>query len=55
VKTTIIFQKSIMPEVPYRLTAPVDDIQISKGYFGNPNLKRVGEAIEWTPERLRSI
>lgn len=39
-------------EIPYRLTAPVDDIEISKGYFGNPNLKRVGESIEWTPERL---
>jgi hypothetical protein len=39
-------------EVPYRLTAPVDDIQISKGYFGNPNLKRVGESIEWSPERV---
>jgi hypothetical protein len=39
-------------DVPYRLTAPVDDITIAKGYFGNPNLKRVGEAIEWTQERI---
>lgn len=35
-----------------RLTAPVDDISVGKGYFGNPNLKRVGEEIEWTPDRI---
>lgn len=39
-------------ELPMKLTAPVDDIIVSKGYFGNPNLKRVGEPVEWTPERL---
>lgn len=39
-------------EEVYKLTAPVDDIQISKGYFGNPLLKRVGEEVEWTPERV---
>jgi phage terminase large subunit-like protein len=36
----------------YVLTPPVDDITISKGYFGNPNLKRVGEDIEWTESRV---
>jgi hypothetical protein len=36
-----------------KLTAPVDDIIVSKGYFGNPNLKRVGEEVEWTPERVQ--
>lgn len=40
-------------EPKYILTPPVDDIVISKGYFGNPNLKRVGEEIEWTPERIQ--
>lgn len=39
----------------YVLTAPVDDISITKGYFGNPNLKRVGEPVEWTPERLEEF
>jgi hypothetical protein len=39
-------------EAVYKLTAPVDDVTLEKGYFGNPNLKRVGEPIEWTAERL---
>lgn len=38
---------------PMKLTSPVDDIEVSKGYFGNPHLKRVGEEIEWTAERLQ--
>lgn len=42
-------------EEPYRLTAPVDDVEISRGYFGNPLLKRVGESIEWTPLRLEEL
>jgi hypothetical protein len=33
--------------------APLEDIEISKGYFGNPLLKRVGENIEWTPDRVQ--
>jgi hypothetical protein len=41
-----------LPEGVFKLTAPVDDITITKGYFGNPQLKRVGEQIEWNPERL---
>jgi hypothetical protein len=30
----------------------VEDIEISKGYLGNPNLKREGESVDWTPERM---
>lgn len=42
-------------ELKYVLTPPVDDITISKGYFGNPNLKRVGEPVDWTPERVEEF
>ena len=46
-------EKTSKEEPKYVLTPPVDDIVISKGYFGNPNLKRVGEEIDWTPERIQ--
>lgn len=32
---------------------PIDDITIDRGFRGSPNLKRIGEKIEWTNDRLR--
>lgn len=33
----------------------IEDVSISRGFRGNPNLKRVGEQIEWTPERISEL
>lgn len=33
----------------------IEDVNIDKGYLGNPLLKRVGESIEWTPERVEEM
>ena len=33
----------------------IDDIEISRGHRGNSKLKRVGEEIEWTPERIQEF
>ncbi len=52
-ETEVPLPQVTTPEKARKLTAPVDDIVVSKGYFGNPNLKRVGEPVDWTPERVQ--